>query len=505
MRDDFTKETKELLAKRVGYHCSNPGCRQLTSGPQEDPSGFTNIGVAAHITAASAGGPRYDSSLTSAQRRAQDNGIWLCQNCGKLVDSDKSGFSVDRLRTWIRTAEAAAKREVENPRSSDLAQADLEHERLRARLSIAAVRLAAPLQAGKTPKILIRLINVGHATAEKITGAHQGMPGPSLPKWELSEFTEISKWKGQPPPKRDEFYSTNIEPGLVKETVLEFHKLGFLLKAFGADYVKRLGVPAASPGLPTVTPRIFLFGYFDYKTLNKTYRLKFCFSPRHYGAVALVECPQWNGTEEVGEDDIAGRAERHVTADVKLMGVRIKPDDGLLRESTTLSLWFFNIGPTPAKELAGAYSLGNARDGDIGQPVGSLTLPGDAGFTAPPLPSLGSVFTALMLSEISSGAVPLIVEAALSYKDVWNVFHERQFVARYRSADSKFEVTEILFDFIRSSDGAVVSCECLLGGQNGCEIRFCVGEELIERREQFSLMADAREWASERRKEMEHL
>jgi hypothetical protein len=47
-----------------------------------------NIGVAAHITAASVGGPRYDASLKPKQRAAIENGIWLCQNCGTMIDRD---------------------------------------------------------------------------------------------------------------------------------------------------------------------------------------------------------------------------------------------------------------------------------------------------------------------------------------------------------------------------------------------------------------------------------
>tara|TARA_B100000929_G_scaffold5347_1_gene4503 strand:+ start:517 stop:705 length:189 start_codon:yes stop_codon:yes gene_type:complete len=57
MRDDFTKKTKEILAKRVGLLCSNPKCKKPTSGPNSDQNKSTNIGVAAHITAASVGGP----------------------------------------------------------------------------------------------------------------------------------------------------------------------------------------------------------------------------------------------------------------------------------------------------------------------------------------------------------------------------------------------------------------------------------------------------------------
>src|SRR5579871_1727431 len=57
MRDDFSEEVKRTLAARVNYFCSNPDCRAQTTGPQVDPSKVLNVGVAAHITAASDGGP----------------------------------------------------------------------------------------------------------------------------------------------------------------------------------------------------------------------------------------------------------------------------------------------------------------------------------------------------------------------------------------------------------------------------------------------------------------
>lgn len=108
MRDDFSKATKELLAKRVGFICSNPECRQLTTGPQADPTGSVNIGVAAHISAASPGGPRYDQALTSEQRTDSSNGIWLCQTCGKLIDDDPIRFNRLVLESWKRAAERSA-------------------------------------------------------------------------------------------------------------------------------------------------------------------------------------------------------------------------------------------------------------------------------------------------------------------------------------------------------------------------------------------------------------
>lgn len=113
MRDDFSPGTKDLLAKRVGYRCSNPSCRQLTSGPNGDAKKSVNIGVAAHIIAASPGGPRYDASFTAEARKSQENGIWLCQNCAKLVDSDLEKYTVKQLLEWKQKSEEQAARELE--------------------------------------------------------------------------------------------------------------------------------------------------------------------------------------------------------------------------------------------------------------------------------------------------------------------------------------------------------------------------------------------------------
>ncbi len=107
-RDDFTNQVREISAKRVGFRCSNPYCRHLTSGPTADPARASNIGVAAHITAASPGGPRFDGSLSSEARCSITNAIWLCQRCGVLVDRDEDRFTVAVLRDWKVRAERAA-------------------------------------------------------------------------------------------------------------------------------------------------------------------------------------------------------------------------------------------------------------------------------------------------------------------------------------------------------------------------------------------------------------
>ena len=107
-RDDFPPAVIDNLARRVGMRCSNPQCRRLTSGPRMEEDKSVNVGVAAHITAASVGGPRFDPTLTSTQRRAASNGIWLCQIHAKLVDNDEARYSVELLRAWKQETEAEA-------------------------------------------------------------------------------------------------------------------------------------------------------------------------------------------------------------------------------------------------------------------------------------------------------------------------------------------------------------------------------------------------------------
>jgi len=111
-RDDFPQGTKRALAQRVGYLCSNPSCRAQTIGPQADPSKSVNVGVAAHITAASPGGPRFNHEFGDAQRKNATNGIWLCQNCAKLIDSDLSHYTSGKLLEWKEGAEREAKSRI---------------------------------------------------------------------------------------------------------------------------------------------------------------------------------------------------------------------------------------------------------------------------------------------------------------------------------------------------------------------------------------------------------
>lgn len=107
MRDDFKQAEVTKLARQSGYNCSNPSCRRATVGPDGD-GGSASIGVAAHITAASAGGPRFDPTMTPEQRSSIENGIWLCQSCSRLIDADIPSHPADTLIEWKRLSEIQA-------------------------------------------------------------------------------------------------------------------------------------------------------------------------------------------------------------------------------------------------------------------------------------------------------------------------------------------------------------------------------------------------------------
>tara|TARA_R110001606_G_scaffold174177_1_gene320804 strand:+ start:6291 stop:10526 length:4236 start_codon:yes stop_codon:yes gene_type:complete len=61
-----------------------------------------NIGVAAHICAAASGvgARRYRADMTPDQRKSHENGIWLCQDCAKAIDSDDPIFTEAFLHSW---------------------------------------------------------------------------------------------------------------------------------------------------------------------------------------------------------------------------------------------------------------------------------------------------------------------------------------------------------------------------------------------------------------------
>lgn len=116
MRDDFSNKTKELLAKRVAWRCSFPGCGIITIGPgHSSPDAVINLGEAAHINAASKNGPRYEEKMTPEQRKSIENAIWLCRHHARIIDTDFINYSSETILQWKIIAEQAIYKLLQEP------------------------------------------------------------------------------------------------------------------------------------------------------------------------------------------------------------------------------------------------------------------------------------------------------------------------------------------------------------------------------------------------------
>jgi hypothetical protein len=88
-RENFSSTVKKSMAASAGHQCSFPSCNQLTVGPGASTDYVSNSGYAAHIYAASAGGPRGQGGLSPQELKAAGNGIWLCGRHAKLIDNNR--------------------------------------------------------------------------------------------------------------------------------------------------------------------------------------------------------------------------------------------------------------------------------------------------------------------------------------------------------------------------------------------------------------------------------
>jgi len=112
LRDDFPPDVRRALAARAGHKCSI--CVKATSGPGSGAESVLSDGIAAHITAAAPGGPRFESGLSSDERRSAENGIWVCTQHGREIDADEPAFPVDLLRGRKRYREEIARKEMQS-------------------------------------------------------------------------------------------------------------------------------------------------------------------------------------------------------------------------------------------------------------------------------------------------------------------------------------------------------------------------------------------------------
>ncbi|WP_172274526.1 ATP-binding protein [Caulobacter sp. RHG1] len=223
-RDDFSSKIVLQIAKRAGWLCSDPNCRAPTIGATQDGQGEINIGTAAHICAAAPGGPRYDATQTADERKAADNGIWMCRDHGKAIDSDPAAFPVEMLRAWKRQAEddswhrvvrhnpqeLVAPKPATNPVSERVraaAQADLERLRTGGKWPATTLPLPLQLQGFDAPLTTQALAQAGTALQDMILVAPPGM-GKTTTLLQIAEgllanatgtplFVALGEWAAQ--------------------------------------------------------------------------------------------------------------------------------------------------------------------------------------------------------------------------------------------------------------------------------------------------------------------
>jgi len=112
-REEFSEETKLIIARRAAYRCSFPTCDRVTIGPGKKSNQFIVTGEAAHIYSAATNGPRGQGDLTPLELRSPDNGIWFCRVHSKIPDLNGGrDYPPSRLHSYKALHESRIAREL---------------------------------------------------------------------------------------------------------------------------------------------------------------------------------------------------------------------------------------------------------------------------------------------------------------------------------------------------------------------------------------------------------
>ncbi len=98
---EFKLTTTRIIAQNAAYICSNPECRVLMiAGSAVLKGKVIKIGEAAHIIGNRATSARYKEN-PKIDKNSVENGILLCRNCHKLVDSNGGReYPIKLLKRW---------------------------------------------------------------------------------------------------------------------------------------------------------------------------------------------------------------------------------------------------------------------------------------------------------------------------------------------------------------------------------------------------------------------
>ncbi|WP_375001127.1 ABC-three component system protein [Aeromicrobium sp. CTD01-1L150] len=112
-RPHVSPRIEKNLALRNGNACAYPKCGDALTFEAAHPEDESKVvGKVAHIAAASPGGPRYDASMTDAERSSIDNLIFLCGTHHDAIDNQLHFHTTQYLLGAKRNHEALVRRSV---------------------------------------------------------------------------------------------------------------------------------------------------------------------------------------------------------------------------------------------------------------------------------------------------------------------------------------------------------------------------------------------------------
>lgn len=112
-RDSVPFAQIRILLSRSGNVCAYPDCKRELVLDSKGPGGpAKSIGKVAHICAASPGGPRYDSAMSSSERVSAANLIYLCSDHHDMIDTQVVVHPTELLQKMRSDHEAVVRRAI---------------------------------------------------------------------------------------------------------------------------------------------------------------------------------------------------------------------------------------------------------------------------------------------------------------------------------------------------------------------------------------------------------
>ncbi len=167
-RDRVPPAQEKVVIARSGNKCAYPHCGlELTIDARNADDRPKATGKVAHIAAASPGGPRYDKTMTSAERGSADNLIYLCGAHHDAIDAQLEFHTREFLLEAKRSHEDAVARAVRN------ALGEVTYEELSVVCAVISNAPAPPQELGVERALplqeKINLNSLGTSSVQRIT------------------------------------------------------------------------------------------------------------------------------------------------------------------------------------------------------------------------------------------------------------------------------------------------------------------------------------------------